>query len=265
MPQTSPAASPPSIRSPIGKRLAAALAVCALWAAPAGSEPTPSPRPETGVGVSPQGERLDVGSFTITSHSQRLGREQFSLQRVTGGDGVTFELRSESAIGDRRAAVRLETDSAGTPVRYSIEERTGASVTLRLGGQRVRGRFQTLSRSPSGESAREYLLVPGALVMEDEGVLQYAMIVRRALVNAGDSTRVPILTPTANRQGTVRLVLESNSDTVSIAGSKRPVRRWRVVTESGEVRLIWADNESRLVRVQIPARGLDALRDDIPR
>ena len=167
-------------------------------------------------------------------------------------------------MGDRRAAVRLETDSAGSPLRYSVEERTGASITLRLGGQRVRGRFTTLSRSVTGEAAREYLLEPGAMVLEEDGVLQYALIIRRPLSQAGDSINIPVLTPIANRQGVVRLALMTTSDTVIIAGSRRIARRWRMTTSAGETRFIWADSIGRLLRVQIPARGFDALRDDAP-
>lgn len=212
-----------------------------------------------------QSDRLDVGSFTLLVNEQRVGREQFSMHSVKSADGVAFELRAESAVGDRRAAVRLESDSAGTPIRYSVEERTGASVTLRLGGQRVRGRFATLSRSTTGEAAREYLLVAGALVVEDDGLLQYAMVIRHPVSAVGVATTIPILTPTANRQATMQLVLESVSDTVAIAGSKRVARRWRLLMPGGEARLIWADADDRLLRVQIPSRKFDALRDDVPR
>ena len=212
----------------------------------------------------PQDQQLDVGSFTLFVHDQRAGREQFSMQRITLPSGSALELRAESAMGDRRAAVRLETDSLGSPLRYSVEERTGASVTLRLGGQRVRGRFTTLSRSVTGESAREYLLEPGAMVLEDDGVLQYALIIRRPLSQAGDSVNVPVLTPIANRQGIARLALMTTSDTVIIAGTRRMARRWRMVTTTGEARFIWADSIGRLLRVTIPARGFDALRDDAP-
>lgn len=212
-----------------------------------------------------QGDRIDVGSFTIFVDDQRVGREQFSMQRINSAEGVAFELRSESAIGEKRAAVRLETDSAGTPVRYSVEERTGAAVTLRLGGQRVRGRFETLARSTTGEAAREYLLVPGALVIEENGLLQYAMVVRHAVTAVGSPTPIPVLNPIANRQSSARLVLESVSDTVAIAGSRRLARRWRLISEAGEARLIWADAEDRLLRIQIPSRRFDALRDDVPR
>lgn len=212
-----------------------------------------------------QTERLDVGSFTIFVHDQRAGREQFSMLRTSAADGVVFELRSESASGDRRSAVRLETDSAGTPIRYSVEERRGAELSLRLGGQRVRGRFATLSRSATGESAREYLLTANAVVLEDDGLLQYALLIRRPHATIDSTLRVNVLTPVANRQSVARLTLESKSDTVSIAGSKRLANRWRLVTASDEVRMIWADADGRLLRVTIPSRGFDAIRDDVPR
>ena len=209
--------------------------------------------------------RLDVGSFTLLVNGQRVGREQFSVQRVMSPDGGTIEARSESAIGDRRVSMRLEADSAGTPVRYSVEERRGADVTLRLGGQRVRGRFATLARSSTGEAAREYLLRPGAVVVEQDGVVQYALLLRDRPTAAGGGVTLPSLTPIANAQGTVRLVLETGTDTVVVAGAPRQVLRWKVTAIGGDPRLVWTDSQGRLLRLIIPARNLEALRDDIPR
>ncbi|MBL0889857.1 MAG: hypothetical protein IBJ19_04520 [Gemmatimonadaceae bacterium] len=209
--------------------------------------------------------RLDAGSFTVLLNGQRVGREQFSVQRLVPVDGATLEVRSESAIGDRRTAMRLEADSAGTPVRYSVEERQGTEVTLRLGGQRVRGRFATLARSVTGESAREYLLRPQAVVVEDDGFVQHALLLWGRRLAPGDGVTLPSLTPVANAQGAVRIVLEAEADPVVIAGARRVARRWRVVTASGELRLVWTEPEGPLLRVQIPARGLEAVRDDVPR
>lgn len=244
---------------PVAALVALLLATATATASATSASVRPVARPD------PQALRVDVGSFTLYTNDQRAGREQFSVQRLTGADGVALELRAESAIGDRRAAVRLETDSAAVPVRYSIEEREGATVTLRLGGQRVRGRFTTLARSTSGEAAREYLLAPGARVLEDDGVSQYALLVRHRTLRVGDSLIVPVLTPSANRQGTVRLVLDRADDTVTIAGARRVARQWRVVTANNETRVIWSDADDRLLRLDIPARGFRALRDDIPR
>ncbi len=217
------------------------------------------------LGARAQGERIDVGSFTILVNGQRSGREQFSMQRMTSPDGAVYELRAESALGDRRMESRLEADSAGTPVRYSVEERRGAELTLRLGGQRVRGRFATLARSVTGEAAREYLLRPGAVVLEDDGILQYALLVRSRALAVGAGITLPSLTPIANTQGVVRIVLEAERDTVVIAGARRAAQRWRVVTNAGDVRMVWADRDGHLLRVTLPSRGIEAIRDDVPR
>ena len=209
--------------------------------------------------------RVDVGSFTTFVDGRRAGREQFSLQSTTSADGHHFELRMESASGEHRAAVRLETDSAGTPLRYSVEERDGARVTLRLGGQRVRGRFATIARGIRGEAAREYLLTAGAVVLENEGVHQYSMLLRHRTLGEGDSLSIPTLSPAENLQGRVTLRMESLSDTVTIAGSSRNARRWSVMTHSGDTRLIWTDEDGRILRLRIASRHFEALRDDVPR
>ena len=220
---------------------------------------------EGGAQPQPPVGRLDVGSFTVLVAGHPVGREQFSIQRIAGADDAVLELRAEAAQGDRRSALRLEADSAGTPVRIALEERQGTERTLQLGGQRVRGRFSTLARSRAGEAAREYLLRPGAVVVEEEGILLHVLLLPRAPLAEGEGVTLPSLTPSANTQGTVRVVLEASSDTVAIAGARRGASRWRVVTAAGEARYLWADSERRLLRVTIPARGIEARRDDVPR
>jgi len=244
------------------------MALALLFGASRGSTQTPELPPTSVVhsasGAQP-GDRLDVGSFTLFAGSQRAGREQFSIRRMLSPDGAMFELRAESASGEQRTAMRLETDSAGTPLRYSLEERRGADITRRLSGQRLRGRFSTLARAVTGEAAREYLLSPGAIILEDEGLVQYALLVRDRHAEVGVTQSIPTLTPSANRQGSVRLVLETQRDTVVIAGARREAWRWRVVLTSSDSRTIWADADGRLLRVLLPARGVDAVRDDVPR
>lgn len=215
--------------------------------------------------ASAQGARLDVGSFTLLSNGTRVGREQFSMQRMQSQEGGVLELRAESVTGERRTALRLETDSAGTPVRYSFEERAGAEVTMRLGGRRVRGRFATLARSKVGEAAHEYLLVPGALVLEDNGVSQYSLVIRDRQRKRSETASIPILSLGNNLQGVVQLARETMRDTVIIAGTRREATRWSLVSLSGEVRVVWADADGRILRVVIASRGFEAIRDDVPR
>lgn len=210
----------------------------------------------------PQPSNLDVGSFTILREGSRVGREQFSLRRVSSPDGIEFELRAESAIGERRLATRLETDSAGTPMRYSAEVREGTGVVLKLGGQRVRGRFATLARTDRGEAAREYLLPAGTLVLEDQSFHQAALLwlSRERLMDVPRSA----LAPMDNSERTVRVTLDEASDTVVVAGVRLPAQRW-VVDDSRNRRVIWTDADGRILRVTIPSLGLEAVRDDVPR
>jgi hypothetical protein len=103
------------------------------------------------------------------------------------------------------------------------------------------------------------------VVVEEEGILLHVLLLLRTPLAEGEGITLPSLTPSANTQGTVRVVLEASSDTVVIAGARRGASRWRVVTAAGEARYLWADSEWRLLRVTIPARGIEARRDDVPR
>lgn len=209
-----------------------------------------------------QPERADVGSFSILREGVRVGREQFSIRHVRSAEGVEFELRAESAIDEQRLATRLEVDSAGTPLRYSAEVRRGTATVLRLGGQRTRGRFATLARTERGEAAREYLLPAGAIVLEVEAFHQSALLL---LGHAGRTDfTVRALAPMENRERPVRVTLDAAVDTVTVAGVRRPGARW-VVDDGGDRRVLWADADGRVLRVTIPARGLEAIRDDVPR
>ncbi len=209
-----------------------------------------------------QPDHLDVGSFTILREGARVGREQFSLRHVGSPDGVAFELRAESAVDDRRLATRLETDSAGSPLRYTAEVRSGADIVLRLGGQRVRGRFATLARTDRGEAAREYLLPESAMVLEVESFHQIAMAVR-ARAGRTDFT-IRALAPMENRERDVRFTLDAAVDSVTVAGVRLTAARW-IVDDPGRRRVLWTDAEDRVLRVTVPALGLDATRDDVPR
>ncbi len=204
----------------------------------------------------------DVGSFTILRDGSRVGREQFSLRRVSSPDGIEFELRAESAIGERRLATRLEIDSAGTPMRYSAEVREGTAVVLKLGGQRVRGRFATLARTDRGEAAREYLLPDGTLVLEDQSFHQAAVLWLGPdrLINEPRSA----LAPMDNSERSIRVTLESATDMVVVAGVRLSASRW-AVDDPRNARVIWTDADGRILRVLIPSLGLEAVRDDVPR
>ena len=212
-----------------------------------------------------QADRVDVGSFSVEQQGHRVGREQFSLRKATAPDGSAFELRSESVSGDRRVAVQLTTDSLGSPVRYSLEIREGIKVTVRAGGQRLRSRFTTQTVRSAGESVREYLLVPGMIVLEADFYHQLAFVLRGRALAVGRIVEIPALSLLDNTQRLLRLSLESRADSVTVAGTWRPAFRWKLDDGSGLVRTLWGDAEGRLLRVVIPSRSIDVVRDAVPK
>ena len=218
-----------------------------------------------GVTAGAQADRVESGSFSISEQGKRLGREQFSLRKVPAPDGSTFELRSESVLGDRRVAVQLTTDSLGSPVRYSLEIREGTKVTVRAGGQRLRSRFTTQTVRSTGESVREYLLVPGLIVLEADFYHQLAFVLRGRAPDAGKTVELTALSLLDNSQRQLRLSLESREDSVTIAGASRPAYRWKLDDALGTVSTLWGDAEGRLLRVLISSRSIEVTRDAVPK
>ena len=60
-------------------------------------------------------------------------------------------------------------------------------------------------------------------------------------------------------------MLEAEVDTVAVAGTRRASRRWRVVTALGDPRVVWADRDGHVLRIVMANRGIEAVRDDVPR
>jgi hypothetical protein len=135
-------------------------------------------------------------------------------------------------------------------------------VTLRLGGQRVRGRFATLARTDRGEAAREYLLPAGTIVLEVEAFHQAALLLQGR--DGQPDFRVRALAPMENREREVRVTLDAAVDSVTVAGVRLAASRW-LIDDPGNRRVLWSDADGRVLRVTVPALGLDAIRDDVPR
>ncbi|MEO7361214.1 MAG: hypothetical protein ABI120_12855 [Gemmatimonadaceae bacterium] len=215
--------------------------------------------------TSAQADRIDAGSFSIQQQGHRVGREQFSLRRAPAPDGSAFELRSESIAGERRVAVQLTTDSLGSPIHYSLQIREGTRVTVRAGGQRVGARFSTQTLRDNGESAREYALVPGMLVLESEFYHQLAFVVRGRTIEVGEPVDFSAVSLLESTQRTVQLTLESRSDSVTIAGASTPAFRWKLFDGTGLARTVWSDAEGRLLRIVVPSRSIEVTREALPK
>lgn len=202
---------------------------------------------------------LDEGSFTVTRGGVRIGREDFAIRRTASAGGDVIVASATVSYDDRRLSPALSTDPSGFPLRYQVEVRVGTDVQERLAGTIGRGRFSARVRTPRGESAKEYIVADGALILDDEVFHQFYFLAQ------GDRTgAVPVVIPRRNVQVSMR-VEERGVETVTIGGVRLQARRLVLTGPDGAVRQIWVDSRGRVLRVTLEGRDIVAVRDEPPR
>jgi hypothetical protein len=203
---------------------------------------------------------VDEGSFTILVAAARAGRETFVIRRQVGPAASAGYLASGTVLyADRRLAPALVTDSAGLPVSYMVDVRTGTVRTARVSAQITRGRFTLRVQTPSGESARELVLPVGTVLLDQDIFHEYFFV---AL--ASKHGPVSVLDPRLGTQTSAQVV-DSGPERVLIGGRSIDAHRLTITDVKAQVRLLWIDAEGRVLKVEVPDRQLVAVRDDPPR
>jgi len=205
---------------------------------------------------------VDDGSFTISRGDARLGREEFRILRQPSGATSAYVARATGVYGDRRITPALQTDANGAPERYQVEVRRGDAVEQQVSAQAAGTHFRAQMRTEAGEAAREYLIEPGTLVIDDELYHQYYFLVRRAA--AGTGARVLVLAPRRGTQSVVTVTLDG-TERMTVGGRSVEARHYVLTDRATGRREVWADAQGRVLRVALPAEGIEAVRDDLPR
>ena len=200
---------------------------------------------------------IDDGTFTISRKGAPVGREAFRIVRVAAPGGQILRGSGTTVLEDRRYTTVLATDSTGTPISYEARL-TYEGKNLRIEGRGRPGRFSVLSSTTGGESAREYVLQNGALLMEEEVFLHYFFVPLASAMSG-----VTVIVPREAQQSAFA-VTSRGPESVEIAGVKVPGRRFSISSD-GVTRDVWVDALGRLLKVSIPEKELVALRDDLPR
>jgi hypothetical protein len=198
---------------------------------------------------------VDEGSFTVTREG-RTGREDFRIVRTVTATAVTLVATATAVVGTARTVVALRTDSLGSPLAYQLEGREGGEVRERISAQAGRDRLAIRAQTPRGESAREYFLRDGMVILDDGEVHQYYF-----LTLPGRDALTAVL-PRRSQIAQFR-VLSKGDDPIEIAGTRVVARRYVVGDATGE-RTLWTDAAGRVLRVEAPMLGMTAVRDALP-
>ncbi|MDE3052374.1 MAG: hypothetical protein KGJ70_00705 [Gemmatimonadota bacterium] len=219
-------------------------------AACAAALPRPAAAQETAV---------DEGTLVISRNGAAIGREAYRIVAAAAGGGQAYRATATLSFDSARISLRLTTDSAGAPLSYEAEVRVHGRLASRVDGNGRPGLFSTLAKTADGESARDYVMGPGPLLLDADAFDPYyfALLPPRR-------TRVSVIDPRAGTQATLRLE-DRGSEPIRVGRGTITARHFALVGADGASRDVWVDGQGRLLRVAIPARGLVAQRDEAPR
>jgi hypothetical protein len=198
----------------------------------------------------------DGGIFLIRRAGAPFGTEKFSVTRLAGTGGATYQLKATRFLPTRRIVTSLQTDSLGGPTSY-MRISPGDSVT-RLTA-RLNGRLLTVRTSGSGfHNDDDYPLKRGTLLIDDDLIHQLSLI----FVTDSDHP-ISYVSPATGVDTTASLV-DMGPEEV-ILGNKSSLPGHHFIFGTGaETRDIWIDSNKRLLKVSIPGRQIEALRDGPP-
>lgn len=199
---------------------------------------------------------VDEGTFLVSRNGSAVGRESFRILRSPGPGGQVLLVTGQSAVGDNRIVTRLGTDAAGVPVSYEANLSVRGEQIQRLQGRGRPGRFSVLVQTKTGESARDYVLSSGALLIDGDVFHQFYFLPQLATHSS-----IVVIDPSAARQTTFTLT-DRGAENVSLSGRSFAARHYALVAPSGSAEEVWVDGTGRLLKVSIPEKGLVAVRED---
>jgi hypothetical protein len=204
-----------------------------------------------------QGAPFDEGTFVVTRNGAVVGKEAFRILR-SSGSGPLYSSTAQCAWGDRRISPVLSADAAGVPLLYRVEVKNGGELEERLQATGRPGRLHAVLLTRTGESSKEYVVSSGAVILDDDVMHQHFFVPL-----ARRSGTVTVVVPRRNTQVTGR-VEDRGSEKIRIDG-KEVAAVHLVITLPDGARDLWFDDGGRLLKVAVPARGLIALREELPR
>jgi len=200
-----------------------------------------------------QTKTIDEGSFTVT-RAGRTGREDFRIVRVANPAALVGT--GTSVNGTSRVVAVLRTDTAGSPLDFQLDSREANELRERITIQAARDRLTARSQSPRGESAREYFLRPGMVVIDDAFAHEYYFLTLQG------RDAVTAVLPRRNELAQLH-VLQRGDEPIEVAGTRVTAHHY-VVSDSISERQLWTDAAGRVLRVEAPALAFTAVRDALP-
>lgn len=201
--------------------------------------------------------RIDQGVFEVVVSGSAPHAESF---RIFRSDDDAITATASVLLGGQQINSSLTTDTLGTPLRYTVHVSSKTTRLVDLTATARSGRLSSLSSNQRGdESMREYALSGQAIIL-DTGLLHQLYFVTLA----HRTGRFQIIEPRLARSGIAELTARG-LEPVVIGGRSATATHYSLAMSNGSLRYeFWVDAAGRVLKVDVPAEGLVATRDELP-
>jgi hypothetical protein len=203
---------------------------------------------------------VDEGTFAVSLDGAPAGTERFTIRRAgVGNDAIVIanaviDLNRGQGLIELRPLLEVTpVDDASSSYQLKVSGAETSELSVRLAGRRYVSRIHT----EAGEEEREFLARPGTRIVEEGVAHQYYF-----LRGAGEGSSTPVIEPRTRSQ--FQLVASAASEEQVAVGAARVTARKVTLSSGTDVRHVWFDAQGRVLRVEIPARGYLAERQDLP-
>lgn len=202
---------------------------------------------------------LDRGTFRLYQDGHEIGVETFSIVRSGPPSDPVLVAHGEAVVDTAGVSEELHTmlRVLGRSRQPSVYEAVvDGTVTQRVSGRSVGGRFSATIHAERGEERREYL-VSDDLVVLDDGVAHLHYFLARRHIESAE--RVTVIVPRQGRQLMVSIT-DRGTRTLEVGGDPVTARVLSLETGTGDESRLWIDDDGRVLQLEIPARNLVVYR-----
>lgn len=203
----------------------------------------------------------DRGIFEISIAGHDIGSERFQIipagERIVAKAEIELHAQKEGKDLVFRSFPDLVLDSHLQPLSYRWELKGSGTSRLEIDFTRVpsNARYHTAAGK---EERREFLLPKDVVVLDDNVLSQYEILVQRYDKTSRGRQVFNAFIPQEGLPGKV-LVVGTGVESVSVKGVSKSLRHLLLTTDLARIEL-WADPQGRLWRVSVPTLRFDAVR-----
>lgn len=206
-----------------------------------------------------QGIVVDEGTFRMSVAGRDVGTEEFTIRRAGIGRDDAFFANGVITRGssvDRQEINPLLRASPPDGVAAGYQVNVSGRDALDFQMTMVGRRYVAVARSPRGDEEREFAAHPNTRILDRDVAHHYYF-----LRDVREGEEIHVIEPRTRSQMTLT-VERRTEDEIQIGGRTTPARRIELRSDE-ETRIVWFDRLGRVLRVEIPALGYVAERQDL--